>query len=159
SQRIYAGGMIGNVFFKTTDGGLSWSRRQFGSPAVYVIAVAVDPLSPNIVYAGTQNEGLFKSTDYGDTWKSVGSGVSVITYLTPDPTQSGRLFASTSTAFFLSEDGGATWTNVLNMPAWTVTIDPQKPSTVYATTRTRGVFRSSDGGRTWQEINSGLTNL
>ena len=92
---------------------------------MYVIAVAVDPLSPNVVYVGTQNEGIFKSTDYGDTWASVGSGLSgAITYLTVDPTEGGRLFASTATAFYLSEDGGVTWTNVLNMPAWTVTIDP-----------------------------------
>jgi hypothetical protein len=96
SRRIYADGMVGSGFFKSSDGGLTWSRRRFGSPVVYVIALLVDPLSPNIVYVGTQNEGLFKSTDYGDTWASVGSRLSgAITYLTPDPTQSGRLFAST----------------------------------------------------------------
>ena len=104
------------AFFKSSDGGRTWSRRFFGSPAVYVIAVAVDPLSPNIVYAGTQNEGIFKSTDYGDTWAAAGSGpTGAITYLTPDPTKSGRLFASTANAFFLSEDGGATWSNVMNV--------------------------------------------
>lgn len=118
------------------------------------------PLSPDIVYAGTQNEGLFKSTDYGDTCKSTGSGLSgAITYLTLDPTRSGRLFASTATAFYLSEDGAQSWTNVLNMPAWTVTIDPNRPSTVYATARTQGIFRSSDGGHAWQAINTGLTML
>src|SRR4029077_1906032 len=143
-RRIYAGAMVGNAYFKSTDGGLTWSRRRFGSPAVYVIAVAVDPLSPNIVYAGTQNEGVFKSTDYGETWASVGSGLSgAITYLTVDPTKSGQLFASTATAFYLSEDGGKSWTSVLNMPAWTITIDPNTPATVYATARTQGVFRSS----------------
>ena len=127
---------------------------------MYVISVAVDLLSPNIVYAGTQNEGIFKSTDYGDTWAAAGSGpTGAITYLTPDPTKSGKLFASTANAFFLSEDGGATWSNVMNVPAWTVTIDPGTPSTVYATARTQGVFRSSDGGRTWQPINTGITNL
>jgi photosystem II stability/assembly factor-like uncharacterized protein len=127
---------------------------------VYVIAVAVDPLSPNIVYAATQNEGIFRSTDYGDTWKSTASAPSgAITFLTLDPSKSGKLFASTATAFFLSNDSGETWTNVLNMPAWTVTIDPNTPSTAYATARTQGVFRSSDGGQTWQSINSGLTNL
>jgi uncharacterized protein (TIGR03437 family) len=152
--------MVGNVFFKSIDGGLTWSSRRFGSPAAYVISVAVDPLSPNIVYAGTQNEGVFKSTDYGDTWSSAGSGLSgAITYLTPDPTKSGRLFASTATAFYLSEDGGKSWTNVSNMPAWTVTVDPKGSSTVYATARTQGVFRSLDGGHTWQGINAGLTNL
>jgi uncharacterized protein (TIGR03437 family) len=160
SRRIYAGGMIGNTLFKSTDGGLSWSLRRFGTPAVYVIAVAVDPLSPNTVYVATQNEGIFKSTDYGDTWTSVGSGLSgAITYLTLDPTKGGRLFASTATAFYLSENGGETWTNVLNIPAWTVTIDPNRPSTVYATARTRGIFRSADAGHTWKDINAGLSNL
>jgi uncharacterized protein (TIGR03437 family) len=160
SRRIYAGGMVGSGFFKSTDGGLTWSRRSFGSPAVYVVGVAVDPLSPAIVYAGTQNEGLFKSADYGDTWAASGSGLTgVISFLTLDPTKSGRLFASTGTAFYLSEDGGGSWTNVLNMPAWTVTIDRNMPSTVYATARTQGIFRSSDGGHTWQSINNGLSNL
>ena len=160
SRRIYAGGLNGNGFFKSTDGGLTWSPRSFGSSAVYVIAVAVDPSSPNAVYVGTQNEGFFKSTDYGDTWVTGGTGLSgAITYLTVDASKSGRLFASTATAFYLSEDGGQSWNNVLNLPAWTVTIDSRAPSTVYAATRTQGVFRSLDAGRTWHVINSGLTNL
>src|SRR6516225_7937665 len=81
------GAMVGSMLFKSVDGGATWSRRRFGTPAVYVIAVAVDPLSPNIVYAGTNNEGLFKSADYGDTWASVGTGLlGPITFLTIDPT-------------------------------------------------------------------------
>ena len=160
SRRVYAGAVVGSMLFKSSDSGRTWSRRFFGSPAVYVIAVAVDPVNPNIVYAGTQNEGIFKSTDYGDTWAAAGSGLSgAITYLTPDPTKSGKLFASTGQSFFLSEDGGQTWANVMTAPAWTVTIDPSMPSTVYATAKTQGVFRSSDGGHTWQAINNGITNL
>jgi photosystem II stability/assembly factor-like uncharacterized protein len=78
--------------------------------------------------------------------------------LTTDPNKSGRLF-STGPAFYLSEDFGETWTNVLNILAWTVTIDPSSPLTVYATSRTQGVFRSADGGHTWQQINDGISNL
>jgi photosystem II stability/assembly factor-like uncharacterized protein len=155
--------MVGSMLFKSVDGGATWSRRRLGTPAVYVLAVAVDPLSPNIVYAGTQAEGLFRSTDYGDTWKSVGTELSApmhpITFLATDPNKSGRLFASAGIAFYLSEDHGETWTNVLNITGWTVTIDPSSPLTVYATARAQGVFRSSDGGHTWQSINDGLTNL
>jgi uncharacterized protein (TIGR03437 family) len=160
SRLIYAGGMVGDPLFKSTDGGQTWSVRRFGTPAIYVIAVAVDPLSPNTIYAGTQNEGVFKSTDHGDTWTAVGTGLSgAITFLTLDPSKNGRLFASTATAFYLSEDGGQSWTNIMNVPAWTVAIDPNSPVTVYASTRTQGVFRSSDGGHTWQSINNGITNL
>jgi hypothetical protein len=87
--------MIGDGFFKSTDRGQTWSVRRFGSPAVYVIAVAVDPLSQNIVYAGTQNERLFRSTDYGDTWNKVGAGLSgAITFLTTDRTTHLLLFPS-----------------------------------------------------------------
>jgi uncharacterized protein (TIGR03437 family) len=159
-HRIYAGGTVGDGLFKSEDGGLTWARRRFGSVNVNVVPVEVDSLSPNIVYAGTQNEGLFKSADHGDSWNTVGSGLSgAITGLTSDPSKSGRLFAATGTAFFVSEDYAETWTNVLNRPAWTITIDSKAPSTIYATTRTQGVFRSLDGGRTWQEINNGLTSL
>lgn len=159
-KRIYAGGTVGDGVFKSEDGGLTWVRHRFGSTAVNVITVAVDSSIPSIVYAGTQNEGLFKSTDYGVTWKAVGTGLSgAITKVTPDPAKSGRLFAATATAFFLSEDNAETWTNVLNRPAWAVTVDGTAPTTVYATTRTQGVFRSVDGGLTWQDINNGLTSL
>ena len=159
-RRIYAGGSVGDGVFRSEDGGLTWVRRRFGSSAVNVIPVAVDSFSPNIVYTGTQNEGMFKSVDYGDTWKATGSALSgAITHFTPDPSKSGRLFAATSTAFFLSEDNADTWTNILNRPAWTITIDSKAPSTVYATSRTQGISRSLDGGRTWQDINNGLTSL
>jgi photosystem II stability/assembly factor-like uncharacterized protein len=160
SRRIYASGTVGNAFLKSTDGGSTWSIRRFGTAAVYVTTVAVDALGPNTVYVGTQNEGIFKSADYGDTWKSTaGRPAGAITFLTPDPAKSGRLFASTATAFYLSEDGGESWTNVMNVPAWAVSIDPNSPLTVYATARTQGVFRSSDGGHSWQSINDGITNL
>ncbi len=159
-RRIYAGGTVGDGVFRSDDGGLTWARSRFGSTAVNVIPVAVDSVSPNIVYTGTQNEGLFKSVDFGDTWMAAGSGLSgAITSLKSDSSKSGRLFAATSTAFFLSEDYAETWTIILNRPAWTITIDSKAPSTIYATTRTQGVFRSLDGGRTWQEINNGLTSL
>jgi photosystem II stability/assembly factor-like uncharacterized protein len=79
--------------------------------------------------------------------------------LTTDPNESGRLFASTGKGIYLSEDHGETWTSVLNISAWTVTIDPSSPLTVYATSMAQGVFRSSDGGHTWQQINDGISNL
>jgi len=68
-------------------------------------------------------------------------------------------WAALGTNLYTTRDGGQSWTNILNMPAWTVTIDPNRPSTVYATARTQGIFRSSDGGHAWQAINTGLTRL
>ena len=57
--------------FKSIDGGATWSRRDVGSGYSYVWIAVVDPVSPNIVYMGTSGEGLFKSSDYGDSWTKV----------------------------------------------------------------------------------------
>ncbi|MBA2304741.1 MAG: carbohydrate-binding protein [Acidobacteria bacterium] len=159
SQRIYGGSFFAGGLFKSDDGGLSWSRRYFGSAAVYVWALAVDVSSPNVVYAGTNGDGLFKSTDYGDTWTAIGSGLPrpQVQYITIDPSNTDRVFVANVTGVFFSDNGGDTFTQVLNNPAWTITIDATLPSTVYATTRTNGVFRSFDGGATWHEISAGLT--
>ncbi len=160
SLRIYAGSFFAGGLFKSEDGGLSWSRRHFGSAGVYVWALAVDVSSPNIVYAGTNGDGLFKSTDFGDTWTAIGSGLQrpQAQYITLDPSNTARVFVANVLGVFLSEDGGRTFTQVLNKPAWTITINSSLPSTVYSTTRSDGVFRSLDGGGTWEAINTGLTN-
>jgi photosystem II stability/assembly factor-like uncharacterized protein len=158
SLRIYAGSFYGGGLFKSEDGGLTWSRRRMGSAAVYVWSPAVSGASPNIVYAGTLGDGLFKSTDYGDTWTALGSGLpKQVQGLTIDPYDNNRLFAATPTGVFRSQDSGATWTSVLSKPAWSITINSNVPSTVYATTRTEGVSRSLDGGSTWQDLSTGLT--
>jgi photosystem II stability/assembly factor-like uncharacterized protein len=158
SQRIYAGSFYGGGLFKSEDGGLTWSRRRFGSAAVYLWTLAVSASSPNVVYAGTFSDGLFKSTDFGDTWAAHGTGLSrQVQSLTLDPSDSNRLFAATQQGVSRSVDGGATWSQVLNKPGWNITINPNVPSTVYATTRTEGVFRSLDGGSTWQDLSTGLT--
>ena len=108
SQRIYAGAMIGNGFFKSTDGGLTWSLRKFGSPAVYVIAVAVDPSEPKRRFTlAPKTKGSSGARITAKPGNLSGRGLSgAITYLTVDPTDRGRLFACTATAFYLSEDGG-----------------------------------------------------
>lgn len=165
SQRIYAGSYLGGGLFKSEDGGLNWSRHRFAPAGVYVLAVQVNALNSNIVYAATNGDGVFKSVDYGETWAAIGSGLPVsargviVTSLTVDPSNGQRLFAATSTGFYLSADDGATWAQVLNKAAWTISIDPNVPSTVYATTRTNGIFRSLDGGNTWRDINTGLISL
>src|SRR5262249_21317011 len=153
-QRIYAGGTVGDGVFKSEDGGLTWARRRFGSSAVNVIPVAVDPLSPNIVYAGTQNEGLFKSADFADTWKSAGNGLSgARSLLSPASCKRAPRLAAAVAAFCEPDHNAETWANVLDIVAWTLAIHSKTPSRVYATTPIQGVFRSVEGGLTSMGIN------
>ena len=130
---VYYFGATGGGVWKTTDGGVNWeniSDGYFKTGSVGAIAVADS--DPNIVYVGmgeetvrgnvSHGDGVYKSTDAGKTWKFVGLG---------DTRQISR-----------------------------VRINPKNPDLVYvaalghlwANNDERGVFRSRDGGKTWEKI-------
>ncbi len=67
---IYAGGGIS----KSTDGGATWTRLTLREPDE-VRALAVDPADPQLVYAGSQEHGLWSSADGGDTWAALSPGI------------------------------------------------------------------------------------
>ncbi len=128
----YFGGTGGGVW-KTTDGGVSWtpvSDGQFKTGSVG--AIAVSESDPNVVYVGmgepdirgnaSHGDGVYKSTDAGKTWKRVGL-----------------------------ED---------TYHIGAVRVHPKNPDIVYVAAlghlwgpnEQRGVFRSTDGGKTWKQI-------
>ena len=158
-SRVYAGSFYAAGLFKSVDGGATWQRRRFGSLSVYVWMPVVDPIQPNIVYAGTQGDGLWKSLDYGNTWTRLVGLPNTVQGISVDSANNSRVFASSSTGIWKSENGGATWTNVLANPAWSVTFVDALSDIVYATSKTAGVFKSTDRGNTWFAINNGITNL
>jgi photosystem II stability/assembly factor-like uncharacterized protein len=160
-SRVYAGSFFAGGVFKSVDGGSTWTRHRLGSDIVYVWAIAINAASPNVVYAGTNGEGLFRSTDYGETWTALGSGGTspVVQGVTIDPTDDRRLFVAKPTGVYLSENSGATWTQVLTSASWGITIDQRDASVVFITTKTNGVFRSFDGGHTFAASSVGLGSL
>ncbi len=130
-----------NVFFmaannggvwKTTDYGHTWNPIFDGQPTGSIGAVAIAPSDPNIIYVGS-GEGLQRPD------LSVGDGI------------------------YKSTDGGKTWAHLglrdgFQIPV--VLVDPRDPKRVFAAVlghpyganAERGVFRSTDGGKTWQKI-------
>ena len=131
--QVYYQGATGGGVWKTTDAGITWSPisdRYFKTGSVGAIAVAES--DPNVVYVGmgeaclrsniSQGDGVYKSTDAGKTWTNVG-------------------LADTRTI-------------------GNVRIDPHDPNVVYVAAvghpyganAERGVFRSKDGGKTWQKV-------
>ena len=130
---VYYFGATGGGVWKTTDGGANWENISDGFfKTGSVGALAVSDSDPNIIYVGmgeetvrgnvSHGDGVYKSTDAGKTWKFVGLG---------DTRQISR-----------------------------IRINPKNPDIVYvaalghlwANNDERGVFRSTDGGKTWKKI-------
>ena len=133
TNTFYFGAVAGGVW-KTTDGGLNWTpltdKEKDMSPSIG--ALAVSESNPNVIYAGTGEacirgnivggNGVYKSIDAGKTWKAAG--------LT-DTHAIGRII-----------------------------VDPKNPDRVFvaalghpfADNEERGIFRTLDGGKTWQKV-------
>jgi hypothetical protein len=133
-----------------------------------VQALAIDPQNLGTVYAGTSGAGVFKSTNGGTSWSAANAGLTAfnVSTLAVDPQNSGTLYATAGGSVFKTTDGGAHWSEVYSAPtyggggdypAYSLAIDPQVPSTVYAGSRPGGVWKSTDGGANWDMVNSGLT--
>ncbi len=139
----YAGAASGGIW-KTTDGGTYWEPIFDDQPVQSIGALAVAPSDPNVVWAGTGEqcirshisigEGIYQSTDAGRTWTRVGLD------------RTGRIGR--------------------------IVIDPRNPDIVlacsighaYGPSPDRGVFRTADGGKTWNRVlfvdeNSGCSDI
>jgi photosystem II stability/assembly factor-like uncharacterized protein len=133
-----------------------------------VTAVAVDPQNSGTVYAAT-GSGLFQSGDSGASWSALSPGPpSSISTLVIDPQTPSNLYGLSSSRMVLkSIDGGTNWSPVNSgLPAdagghygiTSLAIDPQNPTTLYAGNALSGggVFKTTDGGASWNAVNLGL---
>ncbi|TAN22711.1 MAG: glycosyl hydrolase [Acidobacteria bacterium] len=142
-----------------------------------VTTLAGIPSQPNVFFEGTAGGGVWETTNYGSTWENisdkyfkVGSiGAMAIAPSNPKIIYVGtgdsapRNTVTTGEGMYKSTDGGKTWqfTGLGNthIISW-ILIDPQNPNIVYAAALghlfgpnpERGVFKSTDGGQTWQKI-------
>ncbi len=155
-----------DYIYKTRNGGSQWENMSTGMTHSRVIALAIDPLFPANILAGTKGDAVYKSYDGGQRWVSRRTGLhevtisSVVHELVFAPGSSSHVWAATSLGVFESNDGGETWrkrmkgmTEVLMVIS--LAIDPQQPQTLYAGT-SGGVYKSVDGARNWDKVNTGL---
>jgi photosystem II stability/assembly factor-like uncharacterized protein len=189
---VYYFGATGGGVWKTTDGGVTWEPlgdQTFKTGSVG--AVAVSESDPNVVYVGmgeqtlrgnlSHGDGMYKSTDAGKTWKKLPGldDTRHISRVRVHPRNPDLVYvAAIGHAFgpneqrgvFRSKDGGKTWEKVLykhpQAGAIDLTFDPSNAGVLYAALwqyirrpwtfesggPASGLFKSTDGGDTWQEI-------
>ena len=129
---IYYVGAASGGIFKTLDGGVHWEPVFDDQPVSSIGALAIAPADPNVIWAGTGEafirsnisvgDGIYKSTDAGKTWTHMGLE------------KTGRIGR--------------------------IVIDPRDPDIVlaaalghaYGPQPERGIFRTTDGGKTWQRV-------
>ena len=89
--------LMGGGVFKSTNGGTNWTAINTGLTNTYVYALAIDPQTPDTLYAGTDGGGVFKSTNGGTNWTAINTGLTntYVSALAIDPQTPETLYAGT----------------------------------------------------------------
>ena len=188
-------GSTGGGVWRTTNAGRTWQNltdNDFGAGSVGAVAVA--PSDPNVIYVGTGSacprgnvsigDGMYRSTDAGASWQHIGlERAGAISRIRIHPKDSNRLWVAVLGQIFgsnpergvyRSADGGETWEHVLYLSddagMADLELDPFNPRVLYAAawrverkpwtlidgSDEGGLFRSTDGGDTWDRLEGGL---
>lgn len=93
-------------FYKSGDSGDSWSNDNYGLKGGGITCLAIDPVAPSTLYAGT-GAGIYKSTDSGNNWSAINNGLGNlrITEVVVDPITPSNLFAASYDVYAGSANG------------------------------------------------------
>lgn len=187
-------GTAGGGIFKTTDGGDNWLPITDDLTHLPIAHIVFDPTEPNVLYAGTGDvniggtvwigNGVYKSTDGGESWNYLGlQECRIVSKIAVNPENPQQIFVGTmgvpfetnnNRGLYRSNDGGITWEQVLFVSDDSGIIDlvmnPENPSVLYAANFNRirtslfsvasgeeaGIYKTTDGGDTWTELTNGL---
>ncbi len=192
-------GTTGGGVWKTDDAGLNWRNitdKYFRTGSVGAIAVADD--DPNVIYVGmgehpvrgvasSHGDGVYKSTDAGRTWSHLGlEATKQISAVVVHPrnsdivyvgAQGSRWAPTEDRGVYKSTDGGRTFRRVLFVDpkagVSALSMDPANPRVLYAAFwehqrvpwqvrsggPNSGIWKSTDGGETWNRLTNGLPAL
>jgi hypothetical protein len=156
-----------NGVWSASNSGLTSGNRHtylgyFDNYNGNVVALLVDPSNTSILYLSADPGGVFKSFDGGSNWTAMPLGT--VPGLIFDPQNPSTLYAWSYSGVFTTTNGATNWTSIsTGLPGsgepfvQTVAVDPNTPTTLYAGTETYGLYKSRDGGNSWNAM-PGLTN-
>ncbi|MFZ5788258.1 MAG: WD40/YVTN/BNR-like repeat-containing protein [Acidobacteriota bacterium] len=143
--------------FRSADDGAHWQRLGAATLSASVHALALDPADPRRVLAGTWDDGAYASADGGANWERSTAGMfnSWVQLAFTDPLGRGTVFAGTREGLWRRDAGTAAWSVDRTMEGLT-SVAAAPTGEVYVG-GVRGVlYRSRDGGRTWEAATDGL---
>jgi photosystem II stability/assembly factor-like uncharacterized protein len=159
------GGYSNGGVYSSSDGGLNWQFRHNGFPEtpVYFGRMAIaNRMEGSRVFVGTYANGLFYSDDRGESWQACPNlpfGSHLLLDVSPvDPR---LIFVSGDNGIIhKSNDGGMDWVDLMP-PANAdgvreIICDPQNAGVIYASYGGIGIFKSTNSGQSWQDINSDM---
>ncbi len=123
-------------------------------------SLLVLPSDPNTLLLGTHT-GLYRSTDGGHTWHAAGlAGEDVMNLVEAD----GTILMGGHNVFAASTDGGKSWSaakpsGLPSLDVHGLAVDPRNPKTVYAQVAMTGLYRSTDGGRSFSLFSSDVNGM
>lgn len=170
---LYAG--IGITLVVSTDGGENWTSEGFGQGlgAGRFTSIVVDPFNNDIVYAAGEFGSIYRSVDSGRNFIQLAFGTGRGTYgMAAHPTQKGVYLVGINSfdAGIIKTENGADFQSVSNGLVFgggdsaycAIVYAPGNPNIVYAGSgyeddrNAKGIFKSVDGGKSWERISNGL---
>ena len=149
---------------RPTVAGRGARSRHLRAP---VSALAIDPANPQTLFAavegawtnGKGHSTIAMTSDGGATWRTVLSHDGNLWAIAVDPASPRTVYATGTAGVLVTADGGLTWQSAGRAPAYNLlglAVDPRDPGTLYVSSWKNGVFRTSDGGRSWSALGATL---
>lgn len=168
-NNIYASGVLNKraKIFKSSDRGQNWTEVYTEPSSNSVISsLEISQKDPRVLYGGTSDGMIFKSTDGGQSWKNLTKASGPVTSISFDAVNDDVVYFGVSGgALFRTLDGGGKIEEVqkknvitiskksaFNFNTYSIEVDPKASGTLYAGTDA-GIFKGTDFGDKWEEIN------
>jgi photosystem II stability/assembly factor-like uncharacterized protein len=170
-HRLYVG-TIGEGLWRSIDGGESFTRASDGMfVECHVRALAAHPRDDRVLFLGSE-QGLFRSDDGADNWRRVESpldGLQIWSILLVPAAPEVLLVGTCPARLFRSADGGRTWAEaaaamrpdcprIIHTRVTALCARPDDAQTAWAGVEIDGLYRSRDGGRSWEPVGKGLSS-